>query len=84
MIIERLEGYVTKIEGDTAFVTLKCYGGEYAGEYPTHKLEAAGIRENQRFHCDITENDEILQAIPLIDVSKEEQDEISARLRKII
>lgn len=51
-ILEEFEGILEKIDGDTAYVTLKAPDGEILwGEYPAEEMQKLGIRERRRFKC---------------------------------
>lgn len=51
-ILERFEGFVDQIDGDTAFVTLKSeFGDTLFGEYSAAKLANERIFEGRRFKC---------------------------------
>jgi hypothetical protein len=49
-VLERFEGFVVKVEGEWAHVTLTTEKGEeFAGAYPAAELAAKGVRERDRF-----------------------------------
>ena len=49
-VLQRFEGFVEKVEGDLAFVTLDNGLGErLSGPYPADELAAKGVRERDRF-----------------------------------
>ncbi len=89
VVLERLEGYVDRIEGATAYVTLKSqYGDELTGEYASHELAARGITEGRRFYCETVEVDGavrvLFEAVPEKPVSKDEEDAIRRRIAELV
>lgn len=88
-ILERLEGFVDRIEGATAFVTLESeFGDTLHGEYPARELAEKGINERRRFLCKtIEENGRVrveFEAIPDEPVSTDEEDAINRRIDELL
>lgn len=77
-VLESFNGYVERIDGETAYVRLKSRerGDVLYGEYPAAKLAELGIDEQDRFLCETVEIDGKtrvdLRKIPDKEVSDEE------------
>ncbi len=89
VVLERLEGYVDRIEGGTAYVTLKSqYGDELTGEYASQELAAKGITEGRRFRCETVEVDGavhvLFEAVPEESVAEDEEDAIRRRIAELV
>ena len=77
-VLERFQGFVEKVEGDWAHITLTTEKGEeLAGTYPASELAAKGIHERDRFLLATVEQGESVLfdicLIPRRDVSPAEQ-----------
>lgn len=86
-ILEEFEGFVDKIDGDVAHVTLTALSGEKLyGEYPVAELNAHGIRERRRFKCRTVEVgtsvEFVIEPIPDRELSEERERQIDAWLRE--
>ena len=59
VVLETFEGYVDRVDGETAHVQLKSreYGDVLYGTYPTSQLSAKGIEEQSRFLCETVKVD---------------------------
>ncbi len=89
IVLEKLQGFVDKIDFETAYVTFTTEDGEeLLGEYPANELKEKGIRENRRFFCKTVEvNGKIhvrVEAIPDIEVLSDEQETIKSRIEKLL
>ncbi len=89
VVLERLEGYVDRIEGATAYVTLRSqYGDELTGEYASDELATKGITEGRRFLCETVEvNGAVqvfLEAVPEESLSEDEEDAIRHRIAELV
>lgn len=88
MILETFEGYVERVDGDTAYFTLQSaeYNDVLEGECPVSKLLKKGIIEQSRFICrTIEENGVIrieLEPIPDIEVTDEEAQAIEKEMKE--
>jgi hypothetical protein len=86
---ERFEGFVQKIEGDVAYVTLRSDGGEsLCGAYPRRELAAKNIGERDRFCLTLTGSGESvsfkLRLIPRRKVSGERQRAIKLEIEQAL
>jgi hypothetical protein len=86
-VLEEFQGFVDKISGDVAYVTLRTIAGEILwSEFPVSELAARGIRERRRFKCwTVRLNSEVrlkLEAIPDAPFSAEDEHRLEERLRR--
>ena len=78
VVLETFEGYVDRVDGETAHVQLKSreYGDVLYGTYPTSQLSAKGIEEQSRFLCETVKVDGTtridLRALPDVELTDEE------------
>jgi hypothetical protein len=55
--LERFDGFVDHVDGNTAYVTLTDQSGETLhGEYAAGALEALGVLEHRRFRCETVQD----------------------------
>ena len=83
--LERFDGLVDRVDGDTAFITLSSPRGErFSGPYPAHELAAKGIHEGDRFSlATIDEGDAVrfdIRPVPRRTLSPEELAAIRAEI----
>lgn len=88
-VLERFDGVVDVIEGETAFVTLTSKSGEeLIGEYPASELAKLGIHGRRRFICKtVVAKGKVevrFQAIPDLEVTADEEAAIDQELDELI
>jgi hypothetical protein len=77
-VLEEFDGFVDRVEGNVAYVTLLSSTGEMlCGEYPISELEDKGIRERRRFKCLTVDTGEAvkleLYSVPDCEVTEEQE-----------
>jgi hypothetical protein len=89
-ILERFDGFVDQIDGDTAYVTLKSqeHGDVLYGEYSAALLRSKGIEEQDRFICKTVSLGEAtrvdIEAVPVAIVTKEQIQAIDVEIERIL
>ena len=88
-VLEKFEGFVDRIDDDTAYVTLKSeHGDRLHGTYSAAGLVERGIRERRRFTCTTLDRGDRVEVelapIPDRHVSVDEQRVIADRIGKIL
>jgi len=86
---ERFEGFVERVEGEVAYVSLESERGErLQGPYPADELAARGVGERDRFRLTLTDEGESvrfdLQSIPRKTVPAERQAEIQREIEQAL
>jgi hypothetical protein len=86
-ILEAFDGFVDKIDGEIAYVTLKTGSGELLWiECPVTQLQNAGIRERRRFKCwTVTDGSEVrleMCRIPDALFTADDERRLEQRLRR--
>ncbi len=86
---ERFEGFVERLEGDVAYISLESERGErLCGPYPADELEAKGIGERDRFSLTLTDmGDSVrfdIQLIPRKILSAERQRQIQQEIEQAL
>jgi RNA polymerase sigma factor (sigma-70 family) len=87
-ILERFDGFVEKVEDDTAYVTMRTSRGETLhGSYPAGELKAAGVGERSRFvltTLDLGRDVRIeISPIPPVELTAERQREIEDETERL-
>jgi hypothetical protein len=87
-VLERFDGFVEKVEDETAYVTLRTSRGERLhGPYPASELKAAGVGERNRFvmtTLDLGRDVRIeITSVPPVVVSPERQREIQDETERL-
>lgn len=88
-VLETFKGFVERIDGDLAYITLTAQSGEvFWCEYSAKELAKVGIRERRSFICQIIKVDDKvdvdLQAIPDRIISPEEEETIARHLHEML
>ena len=88
-VLEQFQGFVTKVEGDSAYVTLETAQGErVSGVYPAAELAANGVGERDRFSlATVDQGSSVrfdIRLIPRRVVSSEEQRAIQERIERTL
>jgi hypothetical protein len=89
-ILERFDGFVDQIDGDTAYVRLKSreHGDVLYGEYSAALLRSKGIEEQDRFICKTVSLGEAtrvdIEAVPLAIVTKEQLQAIDEETERVL
>jgi hypothetical protein len=86
---ERFEGFVEKLEGDIAYISLESERGErLQGPYPADELAAQGVGERDRFWLTLTDvGDSVrfdIRLIPHKIISAERQREIQREIEQAL
>jgi len=86
---EQFDGFVERVEGNVAYITLKSSRGEeLCGPYPADELAAHGVGERDRFRLILTDMKNSIrfdiQLIPRKVVSAERQAEIQREIEKAL
>lgn len=89
IVLERFTGFVDRVDGDVAYVTIKSDHGEtILGEYSASELAKLGIFERRRFECRTIQVDGSVRvdmnAIPDIPISWEENAAIDREIDDLL
>jgi len=88
-LLERLEGFVEKIEGDVAYVTLQNDRGEkLCGPYPAQELAEKGLQERDRFTLQTVDLGDCVRIditpLPRITITPERSREIREKIEQVL
>lgn len=87
--LERFQGFVERVEGNIAYISLTNEKGEHLrGPYPANELACAGIHERDRFVLSTIELGQVVRIevtpLPRVNLTPEQQREIEEETRRML